>query len=50
MALAAATDLADIVSAMVEARARDDAGSDVLGGTVFSAAGLVSALLALRAS
>ena len=49
MALAAATDLADIVSAVVEARARENAGPDVLGGTVFSAAGLGSALLALRA-
>jgi hypothetical protein len=50
MLLAAATDLADIVSAVVEARARDDVGSDIAGGTAFSAAGLLSALLALRGS
>jgi hypothetical protein len=50
MALAAATDLADIVSAIVEASGRENDGPDVVGGTLFSAAGLGSALLALRGS
>ena len=50
MLLAAGTDLADIVSAVVEARARNDVGADIAGGTAFSAAGLLSALLALRTS
>ena len=50
MGLAAATDLADIVSALVEARDRGSAGRDLVGGIAFSAAGLGSALLALRDS
>jgi hypothetical protein len=50
MLLAAGTDLADIVSAMVEARARNGVGPDVGGGIAFSAAGLISALAALRDS
>jgi hypothetical protein len=50
MVLAAATDLADIISAVIEARARETVGADLRGGIVFSAAGLGSALLAARAS
>ena len=46
--LAAATDFADIVSAAVEAKARGSLDSDLTGGIVFSSAGLVSALVALR--
>jgi hypothetical protein len=49
MLLAAATDLADILSASVEARARGRLDPDLSGGIAFSAAGLVSALAALRA-
>ncbi len=48
MLLAAATDLADIVSALVEMSARGRLDSDLRDGTVFSSAGLVSALVALR--
>jgi hypothetical protein len=48
MALAAATDLADIASAAVEARSRSRLDSDLTGGTVFSIAGLASALIGLR--
>jgi hypothetical protein len=48
MTLAAATDLADIVSALVEARARGRLDPDLRDGLVFSAAGLVTALAALR--
>ena len=40
--LAAATDLADIASAVVEARARGRLDSDLSGGIAFSGAGLVS--------
>jgi hypothetical protein len=47
--LAAATDLADILSASVEARARGRLDPDLSGGIAFSAAGLVSALAALWA-
>ena len=50
MALAAATDLADIASAVVEARARRHVDRDLAGGIAFSSAGLLSALLALNAS
>ena len=46
--LAAATDLADIASAVVEARARGRLDSDLSGGIAFSGAGLVSALVSLR--
>jgi hypothetical protein len=48
MLLAAATDVADIGSALVEARARGHHDADLTGGIAFSAAGLASALLALR--
>lgn len=47
MALGAATDLADILSALVEAGARGHLDSDLRDGIVFSAAGLASALGAL---
>ena len=48
MLLAAAIDLADIVSAVVETSARGRMDPDLRDGTLFSAAGLVSALVALR--
>src|SRR5204863_8189098 len=48
MALAAATDVADIVSAAIEARSRARLDADLSGGIVFSSAGLGSALLGLR--
>jgi hypothetical protein len=48
MLLAAATDLADIGSAVVEANARRRLDSDLRDGIAFSSAGLVSALVALR--
>jgi hypothetical protein len=48
MVLAAAIDFADIVCAAVEANARGTLDSDLRDGIVFSAAGLVSALAALR--
>jgi hypothetical protein len=48
MLLAAATDLADIVSAAIESGARGRLDSDLSGGIAFSSAGLVSALVALR--
>jgi hypothetical protein len=48
MLLAATTDLADIVSAVVEGNARGRVDSDLRDGITFSSAGLVSALLALR--
>jgi hypothetical protein len=48
MLLAAATDLADIVSAVIEAGARGRLDSDLSGGITFSGAGLVSSLVALR--
>jgi hypothetical protein len=47
MFLAAATDVADIVSALVETRARGELGPDLRGGIVFSGLGLLSALAAL---
>jgi hypothetical protein len=46
MLLAAATDLADILSAATEARARGSLDTDLRDGIVFSSAGLVSALAA----
>src|SRR5918999_228864 len=46
MLLAAATDLADILSAAIEARARGALDADLRDGIVFSSAGLVSALAA----
>ncbi len=48
MALAAATDLADILSAAIEARSRSGLDSDLSGGIAFSSAGLASALVGLR--
>ena len=48
MALAAATDLADIASAAIEARSRSRLDSDLSGGIAFSSAGLASALIGLR--
>jgi hypothetical protein len=48
MALAAGTDLADIASAVIEARSRSRLDSDLGGGIAFSSAGLVSALMGLR--
>jgi hypothetical protein len=45
MALAAATDLADIASAAIEARSRSRLDSDLSGGIAFSSAGLASALV-----
>jgi hypothetical protein len=46
MLVAAATDLADILSAVVEARARGRVDADLRDGIVFSSAGLISALAA----
>jgi hypothetical protein len=48
MTLAAATDVADIVSAAIEARSRARLDADLSGGIVFSSAGLGSALLGMR--
>lgn len=48
MLLAAATDAADIASAVVESQARGRLDPDLSGGIAFSAAGLLSALVALR--
>jgi hypothetical protein len=48
MALAAATDLADIASAAIEAKARSRLDADLSGGIAFSAAGLASSLAGLR--
>ena len=48
MFLAAAIDVADIVSAVAEASARGRLDPDLRGGVAFSGAGVVSALVALR--
>jgi len=48
MALAAATDVADIASAAIEARSRSSLDSDLSGAIGFSSAGLASALVGLR--
>lgn len=48
MALAAATDLADMASALVEATDRARLAPDLTGGIAFSAAGLASALAGMR--
>jgi hypothetical protein len=48
MALAAATDLADIASAAIEARSRPRLDSDLRGGIAFSSAGLISAFVGWR--
>jgi hypothetical protein len=50
MLVAAATDLADVASALVEARARGRLDPDLRDGLVFSAAGLATALAALPGS
>jgi hypothetical protein len=50
MLLAAVIDLADITSAVIEARARGRLDRDLTGGIAFSATGLASALLALPAA
>jgi hypothetical protein len=49
MALAAATDLADIAFAVIEARTRQRVDGDLGGGIAFSSVGLISALLAMNA-
>jgi hypothetical protein len=49
MLLAAAIDAGDIASAAIEAKSRRRVDSDLSGGMLFSAAGLLSAVLALRA-
>jgi hypothetical protein len=48
--LAAMIDVADITSAVIEARARGRLDPDLTGGIAFSATGLASALLALPAA
>ena len=50
MLLAAATDASDVLSAVVEGRARGRFDADLTGGIAFSAVGLVSALAAWRAA
>jgi hypothetical protein len=47
MLLAATIDAADITAAVLEARARGRLDPDLTGGTAFSVAGFVSALVAL---
>jgi hypothetical protein len=49
MVLAVALDVVDMVSAVVEARARGRLDADTAGGFVFSATGAASAAAALRA-
>jgi hypothetical protein len=46
--LAAAIDLADVASALIEARARGRLDDDLVGGVAFSLAGLATAAAALR--
>jgi hypothetical protein len=46
--LAAAIDVADAVSALIEARARGRLDDDLVGGVAFSLAGLATAAAALR--
>jgi hypothetical protein len=48
MLLSAATDVADIASALVEVNVRGRLHSDLRDGIAFSSAGLVSALAAMR--
>ena len=50
MLLAAATDAADIASALVEVKARGRLEPDLRDGIAFSSAGLLSALAALRST
>jgi hypothetical protein len=45
---AVAIDLADMLSALTEARKRGELGADLAGGLVFSAAGAVTAATTLR--
>jgi hypothetical protein len=49
MLLAAATDASDFASAAIEAKSRGRVDPDLSGGMLFSSAGLLSAVLALRA-
>jgi hypothetical protein len=49
MLLAAATDFADIASALIEVRDRGRYDSDLTGGIIFSSLGLASALVGTRA-
>jgi len=49
MLLAAAIDASDIASAAIEAKFRRRVDPDLSGGMLFSSAGLLSAVLALRA-
>jgi hypothetical protein len=49
IALASAIDALDITTAVIEARARGRWDEDLLGGAIFSGAGLATALLASRA-
>jgi hypothetical protein len=48
LALAAAIDVADVLSALIEARARGRLDDDLVGGVAFSLAGLATAAVALR--
>jgi hypothetical protein len=48
MLLSAATDVADIASALVEVNVRGRLHSDLRDGIAFSSAGLISALAAMR--
>jgi hypothetical protein len=50
IALAGATDALDMASALIEARVRGRWDEDLIGGTIFSAAGLATALAAWRAN
>lgn len=50
MLLVATIDAADITSAVIDGRARGRLDSDLTGGIAFSAAGLASALIALRSA
>jgi hypothetical protein len=50
MLLATATDAADVMSALVEVKARGRLDPDLRDGIAFSSAGLVSALAALRST
>ncbi len=45
---AVATDLADILSAVIEAGKRSEFSGDLVGGSIFSAAGVVTAAATLR--
>jgi hypothetical protein len=47
---AVAIDVADMLSAVVEADQRQESGADLVGGLIFSAAGVVTAAAALRST